>query len=249
MTIFRLGAVLTRTLRRSVTAVARVSGHLIHAPHPASDGLLRGVLPVLAAILCMFLLPAAPAQAREVRLVALGDSLTAGYNLPEAAAFPARLQAALRARGRSVSVVNAGVSGDTTQGGLDRLDWSVADAVDGVIVQLGANDALRGIDPDETRANLDAIIRRLKERRIPALLAGMRAPPNMGPDYARRFDAVFADLAREHDLVFYPFFLDGVAARPDLNQRDGIHPTAQGIDVIVGRILPTVERFLDRIGR
>jgi acyl-CoA thioesterase-1 len=249
MTFLRLGAIQIRILRRGVTAITRLISRGVYAPRPASDGLARALMPVLLGFACAVSLLIPSSDARDIRLVALGDSLTAGYNLPEAAAFPSRLQAALRSRGRTVTVINAGVSGDTSQGGLDRLDWSVGDGVDGVILELGANDALRGLDPAQTRANLDAIIRRLTERRIPVLLAGMRAPPNMGPDYASRFDGLFPELARQHDLVFYPFFLDGVAARPELNQRDGIHPTAQGVDVIVERILPTVERFLDRIGR
>jgi acyl-CoA thioesterase I len=194
----------------------------------------------------------ARAQAPPLRIVALGDSLTAGFNLPASAAFPAQLQRALaerHERGRRVEIENAGVSGDTSQGGLDRLDWSVAEGVAGVILELGANDALRGIDPGQTLAALDTIITRLKERRIAVLLAGMRAPPNMGPDYAGRFDAIFAELSQKHALVFYPFFLDGVAGRPELNQRDGIHPTAEGVGVIVQRMLPSVERFLDALAR
>jgi acyl-CoA thioesterase I len=151
--------------------------------------------------------------------------------------------------GRLSEIENAGVSGDTSQGGLDRLDWSVAEGVAGVILELGANDALRGIDPGQTLAALDTIITRLKERRIAVLLAGMRAPPNMGPDYVGRFDAIFAGLAQKHGLVLYPFFLDGVAGRPELNQRDGIHPTAEGVGVIVQRMLPSVERFLDALAR
>lgn len=189
----------------------------------------------------------ASTQERQIRLVALGDSLVAGYNLPEAAAFPAQLQRALAGKGRRVTVENAGVSGDTTRGGLDRLDWSVPDGVDGVILELGANDALRGLDPAQTRANLDEIITRLAARRISVLLAGMRSPPNMGPDYVRQFDALFAEVAARHRLVLYPFFLDGVAGRPELNQRDGIHPTADGVKLIVERMLPSVEGFLDRL--
>lgn len=189
----------------------------------------------------------ATSQTRPIRLVALGDSLTAGYGLPASAAFPAQLQAALVQRGRRVEIENAGVSGDTAQGGLDRLDWSIGDGVQGVILELGANDALRGLDPAETRRALEAIITRLKARGIPVLLAGMRAPPNMGPEFQARFDAIFPDLARAHDLVFYPFFLDGVAGERRLNLPDGIHPTAEGIGVIVARMLPTVERFLDSL--
>ncbi|MGL4439062.1 MAG: arylesterase [Bosea sp. (in: a-proteobacteria)] len=189
------------------------------------------------------------AQDKPMRISAFGDSLTAGYGLPASAAFPVRLQRALEARGRKIVIENAGVSGDTAQTGLERLDWSIGDGIDGVIVELGANDALRGIDPGQTRKALEAIIVKLKERRIAVMLAGMRAPVNMGPDYAKRFDAIFKELADAHGLILYPFFLDGVAAQRELNQNDGIHPTAAGIDVIVERILPTVEIFLDSLKR
>jgi acyl-CoA thioesterase-1 len=207
----------------------------------------RVVMAGLGSVLALAGVNRAGAQARPVRLVALGDSLTAGYGLPASAAFPAQLQVALTARGRTVEIENAGVSGDTAQGGLDRLDWSVGDGTHGVILELGANDALRGLDPSQTRAALEGIITRLKARGIPVLLAGMRAPPNMGPEFQARFDAIFPDLARAHDLVFYPFFLDGVAGERRLNLSDGIHPTAEGIGVIVARMLPTVERFLDSL--
>lgn len=196
------------------------------------------------------LVPAGFAHAQEkgqLRLVAFGDSLTAGYGLPRAAAFPTVLTAELQKKGYDVVVENAGVSGDTSSAGLARLDWSVGEGVDGVIVELGANDALRGIDPAVTRKALEEIIVRLKERDIPVMLAGMLTPPNLGPDYARRFDSIFPDLAAKHGLVLYPFFLDGVAARRELNLPDGIHPTAEGIRMIVSRILPAVETFIARI--
>jgi acyl-CoA thioesterase-1 len=151
--------------------------------------------------------------------------------------------------GRKIVIENAGVSGDTTQAGLDRLDWSIGDGIDGVIVALGANDALRGLDPAQTRSALVQIIVRLKARKIPVMLAGMRAPPNMGADFQQRFDSIFPDLAREHGLILYPFFLDGVAGRRELNQNDGIHPTADGIKLIVERILPSVERFIASLAR
>ncbi len=218
------------------------------------DGLslrcFKGVAAIFALLACLANPPPALAQAADkaLRLAAFGDSLTAGYGLPASAAFPVRLQQALEARGRKIVIENAGVSGDTAQAGLDRVDWSIGDGVDGVILELGANDALRGLDPDETRKALDAIIVRLKQRKIAVMLAGMRAPVNMGPDYARRFDAIFKDLADKHGLILYPFFLDGVAAQRELNQNDGIHPTAAGVDVIVKRILPTVEAFLDSLG-
>lgn len=181
---------------------------------------------------------------RSLKLVAFGDSLTAGYNLPGSAAFPTVLEQALRQKGLAVEIVNAGVSGDTTQGGLERLDWSVPEGTDGVILELGANDALRGVDPALTRKNLEAIVARLTERKIPVLLAGMYAPRNLGEDYAKRFDAIYPELAKKHGLVLYPFFLEGIAGDRALNQADGLHPTADGVAVIVRTILPTVERFI-----
>jgi acyl-CoA thioesterase-1 len=183
---------------------------------------------------------------QPVKIVALGDSLSAGFGLPADAAFPARLRAALAGQGLAVEVANAGVSGDTAADGLARLDWSVPDDADAVILELGANDALRGIDPKLTRAALDGILQRLAARRIPVLLAGMRAPPNMGADYTKAFDAIYPDLAAAYGVLFYPFFLDGVAAQPGLNQGDGLHPTAAGVDVIVARLLPQVEELIGR---
>lgn len=187
----------------------------------------------------------APAPAgRPVKLVALGDSLTAGYNLPGSAAFPVKLEQALRRKGLAVEIVNAGVSGDTAQAGLERLDWSVPEGTDGVILELGANDALRGIDPAKTRQSLEAIITRLKQRGIAVMLAGIYAPRNLGEDYAKRFDAIHRELADKHGLVLYPFFLEGIAGDRALNLPDGLHPTAEGVDVIVRSILPTIERFI-----
>ncbi len=191
--------------------------------------------------------PASAAPERPMTIVALGDSLTAGYNLPAAAAFPAVLEAALKARGQTVSIANAGVSGDTASGGLDRLDWSVPDGTDGVILELGANDMLRGTDPAVTRTALATILRRLAERRIPVLLAGMKASRNLGPAFVERFDAIYPDLAREYGLVLYPFFLDGVAGESRLTLPDGLHPSAEGVRIMVDRILPTVETFLARL--
>jgi acyl-CoA thioesterase-1 len=183
-----------------------------------------------------------------VKLVALGDSLTAGYGLPAQAAFPVRLQQALRDKDISVDVVNAGVSGDTSTGGRDRLDWSVPPDTDAVIVELGANDALRGIDPKVTRAALEDILKKLKARNIAVLLCGMVAPPNLGADYAARFNTIYPDLAKAYGVPLYPFFLEGVATDAKLNQADGMHPTAKGVDVVVRNILPTVESFLkDRV--
>jgi acyl-CoA thioesterase-1 len=186
----------------------------------------------------------APAADRPLTIVALGDSLTAGLGLPSQDAFPAKLQKALAAKGIAVTIADAGVSGDTTSGGLARLDWSVPAGTDGVILELGANDALRGLDPSVPRASLEDILRRLKERGIPVLLCGMLSPPNLGANYARTFNAIYPDLARTYDAVFYPFFLDGVAGQRRLNQGDGLHPTAAGVDVIVARILPKVEELI-----
>ncbi|MBO6518963.1 MAG: arylesterase [Rhodospirillales bacterium] len=189
-------------------------------------------------------------QAAEngITLVVLGDSLSAGYGLPAADAFPAKLEKALGERGYAVRVENSGVSGDTTAGGRARLGWAIGNDPGGVILELGANDALRGLEPERAYDNLAAMLSELKAKNIPVLLAGMKAPPNMGEDYAKEFDAVYTRLAREFDVVFYPFFLDGVAGTPSLNQDDGIHPTAEGVDVIVERIMPEVEALLDRAG-
>ena len=182
---------------------------------------------------------------RPLRVVAFGDSLTAGYGLPANAAFPTVLQQALQRKGRAVQIVNAGVSGDTSAGALDRLDWSIPKDVDGVIVELGANDALRGIDPATTERAMDQIVGRLVGRGVGVLLAGMLAPPNLGPEYGERFSGLYKRIAERHGVALYPFFLDGVAGQTGLNQGDGMHPTADGVKVIVERILPTVEAFLD----
>jgi acyl-CoA thioesterase-1 len=190
---------------------------------------------------------ASSAQDRILHLVALGDSLTAGYGLPQAAAFPVVLEKALRAKGYKVEIANAGVSGDTSSGGLDRLDWSVPEGTDGVILELGANDMLRGLDPSVTRRAIETIVERLKSRNIPVMLAGMYASRNLGPDYIQKFDSLYSDIAKKHDLVLYPFFLDGVAGERSLNQSDGLHPTAKGVEIIVERILPSVESFLARL--
>ncbi|WP_112661824.1 arylesterase [Microvirga flavescens] len=184
------------------------------------------------------------AQAQPIRLVALGDSLSAGYLLPQEAAFPAALERALKAKGYNVEIINAGVSGDTSSGGLDRLDWSVPDGTDGVIVELGANDMLRGLDPAIPRQSIETIVERLKARNIGVMLAGMMASRNLGPDYAQKFDPLYQDIAKKHGLVLYPFFLEGIAGDRSLNLPDGLHPTAKGVEVIVERILPSVEAFL-----
>jgi acyl-CoA thioesterase I len=185
-------------------------------------------------------------QERPVKLVVLGDSLTAGLGLPAGEAFPAKLASALKAKGLAVDVADAGVSGDTTSGGLGRLDWSVPEGTDAVIVELGANDALRGVDPKITRGALEEILRRLQDRGIAVLLAGMQAPRNLGEGYARSFDALYPELAKAYGVLFYPFFLDGVVTDARLNQRDGLHPNAAGVDVIVARILPKVEELVIR---
>ena len=190
---------------------------------------------------------AALAAERPVKIVALGDSLTAGLGLAASEAFPAKLEKALKARGLAVEIANAGVSGDTASGGLARLDWAVPADTDAVIVELGANDMLRGTDPRIARRALDEIVRRLTERRIVVLLAGMRAAPNLGAEYSREFEAIYPELAAKYDVVFYPFFLDGIAAESRLNQRDGLHPTKAGVDAIVSRILPKVEELVARV--
>lgn len=184
------------------------------------------------------------AAAGSIKIVALGDSLTAGYGLAAHEAYPVKLQAALRAQGFDVEIVNAGVSGDTSTGGLQRLDWAVGKDVDIVIVELGANDALRGIDTAVTRKSLTAIVGKLRAGGKKVLLAGMLAPPNLGAEYGEKFKAIYADLAQLDGVTFYPFFLEGVAARPELNQPDGLHPTAKGVDEIVRRLVPVVAAML-----
>jgi acyl-CoA thioesterase-1 len=205
------------------------------------------VIGLTALVLGLASFPAGAQQARPVSIVALGDSLTAGYGLGPGDAFPVRLQAALKAKGLDVTVQNAGVSGDTSSGGLERLDWAVGEGVDAVILELGANDALRGIDPAVTRRNLDAIITRLKEKRIAVLFTGMLAPPNMGSTFAAAFNPIFPELAAKHGVLFDPFFLDGVAADAALNLSDGMHPNARGVEAIVRRILPKVEELIAEV--
>jgi acyl-CoA thioesterase I len=178
------------------------------------------------------------------RIVVLGDSLSAGYLLGAADAFPAVLEAALRARGHQVTIGNAGVSGDTATGGLERLDWSVPEGTEAVIVELGANDALRGIDPKITEAALDQILSRLQARKIRVLLAGMYAPRNNGEAYTKAFDAIYPRLAQKYGVALYPFFLDGVQGDATLNLSDGMHPNPKGVRVIVERILPAVEALI-----
>ncbi len=187
------------------------------------------------------------AQARPIKILAIGTSLTQGYNLPPGTEFTSVLQTQLRGKGHDVSVINAGVSGDTSADGLARLDWALAEPVDGAIVELGSNDALRGLDVPQTRSNLDAVLAKLEARGVAVLLTGMKSPRNLGPEYVAAFDAVYPELAKKHRVLFYPFFLEGVAANLKLNQADGIHPNEQGTQVIVRGMLPYVEKLISEI--
>jgi len=220
-----------RMLRRYVAPMVKINRFLGIA---ALLVLLGGTFPLFA-------------QPAPVSILVLGDSLTAGYGLAPEEAFPVKLEQRLKKEGRNVRVLNGGVSGDTSAGGRARLDWALADKSDAVIVELGANDGLRGLEPAQMKDNLDAIIAALKKRNIAVLLAGMRAPPNFGPRYGAEFDAVYPSLAKKHAVPLYPFFLDGVAAEPALNQRDGIHPNRDGVRVIVDRITSYVLRLLDSL--
>ncbi|MGO8093471.1 arylesterase [Rhizobium leguminosarum] len=198
-------------------------------------------------VIAVSLILATAANARTINLVGFGDSLMAGYQLPPGDGFPEKLQAALKAKGLDVAIANAGVSGDTTTGGLARIDWSVPDGTDGVILELGANDALRGIPPEESEKNLDQMIIRLKERGIAVLLAGIIAPPNMGADYAARFNPIYQKLSEKHGLPLYAFFLDGVALEAGLKLDDGMHPNTKGVDVMVEKMEPAVTNFVETI--
>ena len=201
----------------------------------------------LSAVVAFTVLMINAAAAQTVTLLALGDSLIAGYGLQPSDAFPVKLEAALKARGHDVKVINAGVAGDTALDGASRLDWALSKEVDAVIVEFGANDALRGLPVPQAEQALDQLLGNLAERKLPVLLAGMRAPPNLGPDYQAAFDGMYPRLAAKHGTLLYPFFLDGVAAEVKLNQADGMHPNPAGVDVIVSRILPDVERLLDQV--
>ena len=207
--------------------------------------------PIVASVLALTLfgtsLVASAATERPVKIVAFGDSLTVGYGLPATDAFPVKLAHALEAKGIKIQIVNAGVSGDTASGGLARLDWSLPSDTDAVILELGANDAMRGIDPAVTRQALAAILTKLKERGVAVLLCGMYAPPNMGADFERAYQRMYPQLARSYDAILYPFFLDGVAGHREHNQADGIHPTSKGVDLIVKAILPKVEELVARV--
>jgi acyl-CoA thioesterase-1 len=207
---------------------------------------------VFRLLLCNWLLAvvvaAAAAQpAAPVRIVVLGDSLVAGFQLRASDAFPAQLERALKSKGHAVEVINSGVSGDTTAAGLERIKWAVPERTDAVILELGANDALRGLDPARARANLEKIITVLKANGAEVLLAGMLAPRNLGEEYARSFDGIYPELANKHGLILYPFFLDGVALDGGLNLGDGIHPNAKGVAEITRRILPAVEELIARV--
>ncbi len=201
-------------------------------------------LALLAAISVFFGVTARAAE--PIKILAFGDSLTAGYGLEDVKqAFPAQLERALKAKGHdNVTVVNGGISGDTTSGGVSRLEWSLAAKPDAVILALGANDGLRAIDPALTEDNLRKIVTRLRKENIPVLMAGMLAPPNLGREYGKRYERAFATVAKDTSVLFYPFFLDGVAAVPDLNQADGLHPLPKGVAVMVKGILPLVEKLI-----
>ena len=207
----------------------------------------KAALKICVGFWLVFVSSLAFAEESKPKIVILGDSLSAGYQLAQGEGFPERLQAALKDEGLDVDIIGAGVSGDTTSGGLSRLDWSVPDGTDGVILELGANDALRGLPPKTTRENLDKMITLLKERGIEVLLAGMLAPPNMGETYEKEFNAIFPELSEKHNLLLYPFFLDGVLTKPELLLADGIHPNAKGVNVMTYRILPTVVSFVEVI--
>jgi acyl-CoA thioesterase I len=219
-------------------------------PPPCGYGHRRAFLQLSVALLWGALACPAASSATEapLKIVAFGDSLVAGYGLAADTAFPSVLQEKLRTEGYNVTLVNAGVSGDTTTAGLARLDWSLADGADGVILELGANDMLRGIDPEVTKAALDTILATLKARNIKVLIAGMKATPSLGREYKTRFDAIYPDLAQKYGAPLYPFFLDGVAGEPALELPDHLHPTPAGVERIVDGILPSVHGFLEQLG-
>lgn len=199
----------------------------------------RGIAPLL--VIFLFMAGVSPVYAEKIKILVVGDSLSAGYGVGPGESFPVQLEAALRKQNKDVDVINAGVSGDTSSGGLARLEWVIDSALpDLVVLELGANDALRGIDPALTRQNMDQMLKILKKRNIPVLLAGMLAPPNLGEIYGKKFNSLYPDLAKKYGSFFYPFFLDGVAGVTKLNQADGMHPTKTGVAVIVSRIMPQV---------
>ena len=197
-------------------------------------------------VIATLLLSTQMALAKSITLLALGDSLTSGLGLEASEAFPAKLEVALKSRYPGLKIINGGVSGDTAADGLARLDWALTDEVGGLIVELGANDALRGLDVSQTETALNAIMVKAQLRNLPVLILGMKAPPNMGPDYVARFDGLYPRLAAKYQVLLYPFYLDGVAANADLNQADGIHPNGQGVDVIVSKVMPSVEELIGK---
>ncbi|MGZ5921389.1 MAG: arylesterase [Rhizomicrobium sp.] len=203
---------------------------------------------LLSTVLAVSLLASAAyfgsAEARPIKILAMGTSLTQGYGLPPGTEFTTQLQAALKAQGIDAEIVNAGVSGDTSSGGLSRLDWSLADHPDAAILELGSNDMLRGVPPKVTEKNLRAILSTLQKDHVPVLFTGMHAQRNLGPDYVAEFDAIYPRLAKEYPVIFYPFILDGVALNPKLNQADGLHPNPAGVKIIVARILPDVKKLI-----
>ena len=201
---------------------------------------------LLTIVLLTIMAAAGQAAAKPVKILALGSSLTQGYGLPPGTEFTVQLQAALKQAGVEAVVTNAGVSGDTSAGGLARLDWSLADHPDAVILELGSNDMLRGTPPAETEKNLRAILDRLKAAHVPVLLTGMHAQRNLGADYVKQFDPIYPRLAKQYGVLFYPFFLDGVALNPKLNQADGMHPNPAGVKIIVARMLPYVKKLVGR---
>lgn len=207
-----------------------------------------GLKATASIVFAVFAILAGGARAQTpLHIVVLGDSLVAGYELGPGEDYPAKLETALNAAGYNVEIANAGVSGDTTSGGLARLDWSVPDGANAVILELGANDALRGVAPDQVAKNLSDIIERLQEREIPVMLMGMIAPPNMGGDYAQSFNPIYPELASEYGLALYPFILDGVATHAEYQLADGMHPNARGVDIMVENSLPAVEAFIQSI--
>ncbi len=207
---------------------------------------MRRFRALFSILLPLIMAASGQATAAPVKILALGTSLTQGYGLPPGTEFPVQLQAALKQVGIDAVVINAGVSGDTSAGGLSRLDWSLADHPDAVIVELGSNDMLRGLSPAQTEKNLRAILSKLKAAKVRVLLTGMRAQRNLGPDYVRQFDAIYPRLAKAYGVPFYPFILEGVALNPKLNQADGMHPNPEGVKVIVARILPLVRKLVGR---
>ena len=215
--------------------------------NPIWTAMIRFSVATFLGIVALGTMLLTPVQAKSITILALGDSLTAGYGVAPNESIPAKLEAALRAKGLDVTIINAGVSGDTAAQGEARLDWAISDDVGGVIVELGANDALRGLDPGQAEQALKRIMDKLKQKNLPVLIAGMKAPPNLGPDYVAKFDAIYPRLAEDYGALLYPFLLEGVAADAKLNQADGIHPNPAGVDVIVTRITPSVEQLVQKM--